>query len=74
VIKPKVVEVVESEVIEIVAVVEDEEEMIVEEAWVPPVYNPIEIAIESIDRIGMVTVRFNQPLNLIFDNLIVAYN
>jgi hypothetical protein len=44
------------------------------EAWMPPEYNPIVIAIENIDRLSLVTVVFNQPLDVIFDKLIVAYD
>ena len=40
----------------------------------PPVYNAVVIEIESIDPLGLATIKFNQPLEVIFENLIVAFD
>ena len=52
----------------------EEEETTVVDSWVPPVYNPVVIEIESIDPLGLATIQFNQPLEVIFENLIVAFD
>jgi hypothetical protein len=41
--------------------------------WVQPEFNEVSIEIESISRLGLVTVQYNQPLEMLFDKLIVAY-
>ena len=32
--------------------------------WVKPTFNKVEIMIKSIDRIGLITVTYNQPLDV----------
>lgn len=43
-------------------------------SWIAPSNKKVVIKIESIDRLGLLTVAYNQPLEMRHESLIVAYD